>query len=464
MSSKYLKYAACLAVSIPAIAAAQPAPPPGGPPGGMPAMPSMAETKYDATVEIVDGRLVPSTVAVQAASLSGSAAKGLRILSSKEGVNALIVRGPASDFTLTDPAIVLSGAGTNDFLGTGAGILVRDKARFTLRGGSVETSARISPALVAAEGATVKVHDARLVANGGPLPPGYVPRIGPWMMQPPAPLGLEGTARAVLAMSNSRTYLYNTRIEAQGWGALSTDATGGDLYLEANDCTVLVTGKGYGAYADFGAHVVLNRTSVDVGSDLGIIAGKARIDLNTVGGKAGRSGVMIHSVMAFDPAETADLTVTDSTIETQGPVLLVKSANANITVTGGALKSASGVLMHVRRNDDPNATKTGGKPVPGVTLTLKSAKLTGDVLDSDPDRATTLVLDGASLEGSLRDVVLKADATGHWRARSDSTVFLAPGTPLSVIDAPAGVTVTVTGGTNGRGTVLPSGGKLTFSR
>lgn len=429
-------------------ALADPAVPEGGapPPGGMPAMPTMAETRYISALEIADGRVVEHDKATaRTQSLSGTEVSGLGITASKEGFNGLIVRGGRSALTLRNPAIHLSGAGTNDFLGTGAGVLVRDGAALVLEGGSVETSARIAPALVAAENATVHIYNARLVTHGGPLPPDYKPHIGPGMMEPPAPLGLTGTARTLLAMSNSRTYIFNSTIEADGWGALSTDATGGDLYLEANDSTVIVRGKGYGAYADFGAHVVLNRTRVEAGSDVGVIAGKARIDLNAVQGKAVRSGVMIHSVMAFDPAETAELNVANTTLQTQGPVFLVKSANAHIAVDGGSLTSASFVLLDVRKNDDPNATKTRGKLVPGVTLAINNAQLSGDVLDNDADRATTVSLHNATLNGALKDVVLDAGADAHWTARANSTVLLAPTTPLSAIDAPAGVTVIVTG-------------------
>ena len=223
-------------------------------------------------------------------------------------------------------------------------------------------------------------------------------------MEPPAPLGLKGTARALLAMSNSRTYIYSSHIEADGWGALSTDATGGQLYLEANDSTVLVRKAGYGAYADFGAHVVINRTKIDSGGDLGIIAGKARVDFTAVSGHAARNGVMIHSVMAFDVSETAELNLKDSTFTAVGPAVQVKSANASIVIEGGSLSSTSGVLLEVRKNDDPNATKTHGAQVPGVRMTLRRAALVGDVVHSDPDRGTVLILEGAKLTGALRGV------------------------------------------------------------
>ena len=419
--------------------------PPGAgmPPGPPPAMPSMADTKYDAALTISDGAISGQPAdAIKGPAAIATAARGLSLNSSRPALNGLIVKGGKSAFTLSDSHFAMSGPGTNDFLGTGAGVLVRDSGTLVLDGVTIETSARISSAVVAAENAVLRVYNSHLVANGGPLPANYRPVIGPGMMEPPAPLGLTGTARTVLAMSNSRTFLYNSRIEADGWGALSTDATGGNLYLEANDCTVTVRKTGYGVYADFGAHVVINRSRIDSGGDLGIIAGKARIDFDRVTGRAGRNGVMIHSVMAFDPAETAELNLTDARFTAADPVVLVKSANADIVIKGGDVKSEGGMLLDVRKNDDPNATQTNGGAVPGVHLTITEATLAGDVIDSDPDRSTTLTLVGANLSGLLRDVTVALDGQSRWTARANSSITLAANASLGGIDAPRGVTVT----------------------
>ncbi len=439
------------------------APPPGGPPGPPP-MPAMAQTHYDTALTIRDG-----VMAAPGADVTGSPGATLldriTIRSAKNARNGLIVSGGRSAVTLKQGTVQLSGTGSNDFLGIGAGVLARADAALVIDHEKIETGGAVSSALVAAEGATVRVYDSTLAANGGPLPAGYKPHIGPGMMQPPAPLGLEGTARTVLAMSNSRVFLYHTRIEADAWGALSTDATGGNLYLEANDCTVVVRRKGYGTYADFGAHVAINTTRIDSGGDLGIIAGKARIDFDRVAGHAGRNGVMIHSVMAFDPTEAAELNLKNSTFTSTGPVVLVKSANAIIHVDGGHPQSEAGVLLEVRKNDDPNATKTAGRQVPGVRMALRATKLAGDVIATDPERKTTLELNDAELSGALKGVTLVADAHSRWMARADSQVVLGAATPIGAIDAPTGVTVHAQSADRARAEQrrLPSGGTLIVS-
>lgn len=448
-------------------ALAQPGPPPGDgpPPGGFPNMPTMAGTSYTAALTVTDGALAGPADPALTGRATATLGDGLALTSSRDALNGVIVAGGKSAFTLRGSRIALSGPGTNDFLGTGAGVLVRDHATLVLDGVTIATSARIASAAVAAEEATLRIYNSHLTANGGPLPPGYKPVIGPGMMEPPAPLGLEGTARTLLAMSNSRTFIDHSTIEADGWGAVSTDATGGKLYVQVDDSTIRVRRKGYGVYADFGAHVVVGRTRIDTGGPMGIIAGKARVDFTKVTGRAASNVMMIHSVMAFDPTETAEFTLTGAEVASTGPALLVKGANARIVLTGGSVTSASGVLLDVRRNDDPNATRTKGAKVPGVALTLKDARLAGDVIDTDPDRATVLVLDGARLTGALGDVTLQADATSRWTARAASRVVLAPGTPLSAIDAPAGVTVTVRSADLPVGErALPGGGKLVVTR
>lgn len=436
----------------PMLAFAQPAPPPGAAPGGPPpAMPTMAATPYRSALEVREGKLVHPR---PGAALDGTQSNGFALSSTRAGYNGVIISGGHSAFTLKNAKIDLKGAGQNDFLAIGAGVLVRDRASVVIDHAAITTAGAVASALAVAEGATLRVYDSRLVAHGGPLPKGYVRHIGPGMMEPPAPLGLDGTARTVLAMSNARAYFYRTTIEADGWGALSTDAAGGNLYVEANDCVLRVKRRGYAAYADFGAHVVLNRTVMESGGEGGIIAGEARIDMNRVSGKVGRVGVMIHSVMG-NPAEVATLNLIDTTLETAGPVLLVKSANAAILVEGGRLSSASGQLLDLRKNDDANATQTGGAKVPGVVLTLRKTSQTGDVASSDGDRSLTLALEGAKLDGALRHVVFKADAASHWRATGPSQITLAPGAALSAIDAGEGITIAA----NTQDSNLPDGNR-----
>ncbi|NKJ44303.1 hypothetical protein [Novosphingobium sp. SG720] len=449
------------AIAWPLLALAQPAGAP--PPGPPPAMPKMADTHYQSAIAVREGVLVQGQAGPR---LDASGSTGLSLHLTRDGYNGVIVSGGRSAFTLRRAQIDLKGQGKNDFLAIGAGVLVRENAAVVIDHATIRTAGAVASALAVAEGATLRVYDSVLVAAGGPLPSGYVRHIGPGMMEPPPPLGLDGTARTVLAMSNARAYFYRTTIEADGWGALSTDAAGDHLYVEANDCVLRVKRRGYAAYADFGAHVVLNRTRVESGAEAGIIAGAAQIDMNGVTGTAGRNGVMIHSVMG-NPQEVAVLNLTGTTLASAGPAILVKSANATITVAGGSLRSASGQLLDMRKNDDANATRTDGARVPGVRLVLRQTTQAGSVSNSDPDRTLTLSLQGARLEGALNHVVFAADAASHWRASAASTVTLASPAAVAAIDAPGSVTVTAISADPALAAgprPLPSGGTLIVVR
>lgn len=462
-----LSSTAVLAQQAPGPAGPPPADAPGGMPGGPggppPAMPSMADVEYEAEIEIADGQVLGTPGKTRDGSISGSLAQKIALRSDAPARNGLIVRGGRSAYTLRDSSITLSGPGTNDFLGTGAGVLVREGATLVLDGARIETNARISSAVVAAEESTLRIFNSHLVANGGPLPKDYKPVIGPGMMEPPAPLGLVGTARTLLAMSNSRTFIYDSHIEADGWGSVSTDATGGALYLEVNRSTIKVRRDGYGTYADFGAHVVVRNSRIDSGGPMSIIAGKARTDYDGVQGRAAENAMMIHSVMAFDATETAEFSIKGGAISTGQAAILVKSANARITLDGASISSDTGVLVDVRKNDDPNATRTGGKPVPGVTVLMTGSTLNGDLRDSDPDRATSLHLEGSHLEGALQAIVYQAGSGSTWLASADSAISLADAASLATIDARAGVTVRAGTGTSGipvGSRTLPAGGTL----
>jgi len=265
-------------------------------------------------------------------------------------------------------------------------------------------------------------------------------------------------------MANAKSYFYNTRIEADGWGALSTDAAGDDAYLEANDCTIIVRNSGYGAYADFGAEVVINDSRMTVPTYGVIIAGPAETHFNEVIGTSGGNLAMIHSVMG-QPSDTGELTVHGGTFESAGPAILVKSANANIELDGATIVSKSGVLAEIRKNEDRHATRVGDYAAPGVKLVLTNGEYNGDILDTDPERPLEVTLKETVLSGGLEDVTLVfGDATSQWKATRNSTVTLSDANTLSRIDAGPGILVEVKGLSefNSGPRALASGGQLIF--
>jgi hypothetical protein len=376
-----------------------------------------------------------------------STASGLRITSGAKDFNGFYVRGGQLPYTLSHSVIELSGNGSNDFVGLGAGAMADGGSTLILKNVRITTHGVISSATTSTSGSTLKVHDSTLIANGGPLPQGYEPIIGAGMMEPPAPLGIAGTARTCLTLNNSASYFYNSTIIADGWGALSTDIAMDHVYLEANDCDVWVRNSGYGTYADWNCKVVINDSRMNVGTYAGILAGPGEIYFNNVDAVSGGNCAMIHSVMRSDPTEIGILEIKGGKIATRDEVILVKSTNADISLVGAELTSEKGILIQSIINPDPYATKLEGKNVTGIRATLKEMSLEGDIIHQDTERDMSLVFMDTRLKGAIQNASVFLDAGCKWTATADSKVTLEGRVDVSGIDAPAGITINAAAGT-----------------
>ena len=96
--------------------------------------------------------------------------------------------------------------------------------------------------------------------------------------------------------------------------ALSTDAAGNRVYLEANDCNVITTRSGYGTYADTGCYCVLNRCNLDVQNMAAIVAGESGVTLKDCTAKCG-SYVVLNHVVGGGPGEGIFTQVSSIAIE-----------------------------------------------------------------------------------------------------------------------------------------------------
>lgn len=447
----------------PAGAPPQPGPgPAGGPPmpPGMPPMPPQAPVVYTTAAEIVDGRWQPADAGAGAQVRGAGGARGLKIVSPRDRVNGLIVRGQGAT-TLERPDIEVRGRGQSDFDGIAAGVLVKDGATLSLRDAKVVTRGVVASAITATDQSTLRVQRSHLVAEGGPLPSGYTRRIGPGMMEPPTPLGISGTARTTLVLGAAKAYYEDSTIEAEAWGALSTDAARGAT-LQVDRCTIIVRRSGYGTYADNGASVVINDSRMKVPTFGGVIAGQASLALNRVKSESLGNTVMIHSVMG-QPQEVATLSIRGGTLRSTNAAIVVKSANADISIDQAELRADNGDLLLGVVNDDGHATKTHGAEVPGIRATLRGSRLQGNLVHLDTDRAMRVRLEGSTLRGRVQGVHLSLDAASRWTATADSSATLAADTALAQLDAPAGVTIqapAVAGGLPAGEHRLASGGRL----
>ena len=68
------------------------------------------------------------------------------------------------------------------------------------------------------------------------------------------------------------------------------------------------------------------------------------------------------------------------------------------------------------KNDDKFATVVGDYPVEGVTLVLADGSYTGDIVNSDPERGLKVLLENATLVGSVEGGTVEPDANSTWQS------------------------------------------------
>ena len=407
-------------------------------------------------------------------SISDSAATKLTITSSTEDQKGLYVTGSFSAYALNDTTITLNGNGSNDFVGNGSAVMNDGTGTLTLQNATITTNGCIRPTTTNTGDGILYVYDSTLTANGGSLPTDYdTTKVGPGMMTPPSGLDIGGTCRASLTMGNGKSYFYNSTITADGWGALSTDsATDGGVYLYASNCTVKTITYGYGAYADNRCTDVFESCTFDTAQMSVIIAGDGNVTFTDTAAVSKGYHAMIHNV-GGDATYVGSMTMTGGSATTDSDLILIKTANAAISIDGATLSSTNGYLIHSIVNDDANASQVGTTVVDGINATLSNMTINNGINHEDPDHVMTITLKATTLNGALLSastatpIRLSFDGTSKWYATAHSTVTLLAITDSAQIDAPSGVTITATAGTGcallSGNYVLASGGIMQLS-
>lgn len=422
----------------------------GGPPP-MGAGPVMTPSVY-----IKDGKRIEGNDAtLYGGDITDTTAEDVRIVSYDGSVGGIYAEGANTDFTVEGAVISLSGDGQG--LGEkSAGAGVSDHAKLTLKDCLVDVNGLSRTATSASGGSVLKVYDSILVSHGAPYGadcPGEPPK-----MNPPAPLEIQGNNRTHCTVQNSYSYFYNSLISCDGWAALSTDASEGFVYLEANDCKVVATKSGYGAYADWGCHDVFNDCKFDVACQAAIVAGEASVKFTGCELKCGTYLSLMHCVMGRH-TEVGELSLTDCDIKTGKTAIEVHGQNVEVSldncniVTGGA-------LMRTCKNADPNAARVNGRPTPGDELRMRDMTVTGDILHEDTERDCRVYMTSTCLTGAIQNAYVSMDQGSRWYATGDSNVILSGTVETAQMDAPEGVTIHAKAAEGTGEYPLASGGKL----
>lgn len=411
-----------------------------------------------AAVHIKNGKYDPDTsnpAVAYGGMVSDDHIENLKVVAYAGNEGAIYAEGAGTDVTVDTAYISLAGNGTG-IGGPASGAAAKYNAKLTIRDAVIDTNGRTRYATAAEEGSVLKVYDSVICAHGIPYGEGIEPPTE-LMSTPPAALEMDGNTRTHCTMSNSSSYFYNSKIICDGWAALSTESSEGYVYLEANDCDIVCTKSGYGAYADPECHDFFNNCNFDMSCMAAIIAGNSDMTFNDCTAECGSYFALSHCVNGWQE-EVADLTITGGDIHTEKECVLVKSHNMLVDLCDVHMESEKGILVHSIVNDDPCATKVT-EEVYGVNVVMTDMDVKGDILHEDNTREMWVMLNSTQLAGAIVNANLALDKGSKWTATADSVVTFVTDVDPAQIDATEGVTITAKGAEAAEYT-LPGGGRL----
>lgn len=411
-----------------------------------------------AAVHIKDGvynEALSNSSTLYGGAVSDKELKDIKIVAYNGSEGGIYAEGPATDVTVDTAYISLAGEGCG-IGGPASGAAAKYGAHLTLKNVIIDTNGRTKYATAAEENSVLKVYDSVIWSHGIPYGDDYE-RPSVLMSSPPPPLEMDGNTRTHCTMSNSFSYFYNSKIICDGWAALSTESSEGFVYLEANDCDVVCTKNGYGAYADPGCHDVFKNCHFDMARMAAILAGNSTMVFENCDAVCGTYFGLMHCVNGWCQ-EVGDMSITGGRIRTKCEAFLIKSHNALLNFKEVDIASEKGILVHTILNDDPCKTPVDDQAF-GVNVNFTDMTVEGALIHEDTERPMWVTLTSAVLKGRMVNTTLAMDAGSKWIADSDSTVHLLCDVNIAQLDAPRGVTITATGAQAGTYT-LASGGTL----
>jgi hypothetical protein len=392
---------------------------------------------------------------VKAGKIEDTSADGVNINGEGGNLGGVYVKGDGPEYTLSDATIELTGD-VKDMGGVTAGAAADDNGRLTLKNVNITVTGKGRNTVSSTKNSTLKVYNSTLIDHGAPFE--LLPLDDPSLQGASKYLEVQGNSRTTITMQNSYSYFYDSTIIGDGWGALSTDAGGDFVYMEANNCKVKTIKSGYGAYADLQCHDTFNSCDFDVASMAIVIAGVGDATFNDTKAKCGSYFALMHCVTGSH-TEIGTLNVKGGEITCVKPVVMIRSHNVDINFDGVKVATESGILIKTMVNTDPNATPTDGLKVYGVHATFKDMDVAGDIIHEDPARIMSVDLKSTKLSGAINGAYVTFDEASKWTATADSIVTIVGSFNGSQIDAQEGVTITAVAGQNGT-YKLASGGTL----
>lgn len=393
----------CLSLST-GFVSAQSGSPPEPPSGSAPAgAPGASSTSNPVLTETCGAVLLDGTTGETAADASYDSATS--------DVSALCLINGAS-LEATNATITKTGDTSSDenssFYGLNAGVLVGSGSSFTMTGGTVTTEGSGTNGVFSTgEGTSVTLTDVTIEAVGN-------------------------GAHAVMATQGGTMTLVNVDMlttDAHS-GAVATDRGSGTIDVTGGEITT--TGTDSPGIYSTGVITVTDATVTSTGAEVAVIEGANAIiltDSDLVSSFADKWGVMLYQSFSGDAeGSEGEFTMTGGSLAYEsetGPLFFVTNATGTITLSGVDVTAASGVLGLASATDRWGTSGANG----GYLVVIADAQtLNGDFVADAISTLTLTLSDGSALTGAINaDAVadrtsVTLDDSSTWTLTADSYV------------------------------------------
>ena len=321
------------------------------------------------------------TEAIAEGTYDETSADGLSLKSTSDNFSGFILNGNDDEelleYTISNSEFAFltnsDGSNISDFTAFGAVLIAFGNSKLTLDNVKINTEGVAKAAIVADTGADILVKDSEVNVAGGTLYDGYVNTADQTLMvAPPWVLGITGNARGTNLLGDYSTSTFvNSKLTANGWGVLSTDACS-NVVLTTIDTTLTLDGdSGYGTYAIGNAKEYFYGTAFDVATYANIITGgyvtyassNGTFDIVEDSEEAttifegieglGQSSTINSDAFGIMWHGNGEANVLDGTeVNTENAAFLIKNGIVGINVDNAVINSADGTILQMMDNDD----------------------------------------------------------------------------------------------------------------
>lgn len=358
---------------------------------------------YRAGLYVDDTGVVESQSVIaawQAGTVTDTSASNLKMTSAGDYFNGIMFMGDAN-YTLYDPVLDFTGNGHDDFGGFGAAVRVAGTSNVTINNARIITDGVTRSAVWVGGEGTVVVNDSHIETGlgelpadwlGGPFPPGT----GGSMLTVPWMLGISGNCRATSVVAKGDATYNNCYVEAQQWGALSTDMCQ-DGYLTVNDSYIKTVESGYGAYNDMQCTDYFDHCTFEVPDYALIHTGPGTSTFtNMTVVNSERWGIMFHG----GAPGTVNID-RGSVFNTGLTCFLMKSSYPTFNIDNAQLNAANGIILHAMLSDDPMSPDQSGGDT-NIDANFSNMSMVGDIVNTNTGKCNVNVtLTNASIAGAI---------------------------------------------------------------